>query len=337
MSRRRARRAERWPRRRSAARRRCASATAAVIAAATRAAIVALGAQREERRPGSRQAAAERAGIDGRALDRRQARHERRAARLGDRVLERAARSARSRRGAGRRTSAPRLAHCRIASASGTVVAEQRARLRRLDLEIGMHDDRGQTRRHRQPDDVGRIRRGGRARSRRRSHGAMLSACADPAPSRSPSSAQAISVSSGACAPSSASTATTAAAALAALPPSPLDERQPLADASAPRRAARRASSAAPARPRRPCCAPRRAAAGRRRPSMLVDLHARRRASARGHLVARRFEREAEDVEAARDVRHGRRRKGGDTIGHEAVAVVLMVGMRYSRNARSKS
>ena len=74
-------------------------------------------------------------------------------------------------------------------------VAEQRPRLGGLDFEIGMHDHRRQPRRHRQPDDVGRIRRGGPARSRRRSHGAMLSACADPAPSRSPSSAQAISVS----------------------------------------------------------------------------------------------------------------------------------------------
>ena len=50
---------------------------------------IASAAQREQRRPRSRQAAAERAGIDGRPLDLRQARHERRAPRFGDRVLER--------------------------------------------------------------------------------------------------------------------------------------------------------------------------------------------------------------------------------------------------------
>src|SRR5215203_28733 len=48
-------------------------------------------------------------------------------------------------------------------------------------------------------------------------HGAMLSACAEPAPSRSPSSAQAINVSAVDPPPISASTATTAAAALAEL------------------------------------------------------------------------------------------------------------------------
>ena len=65
----------------------------------------------------------------------------------------------------------------------------------------------------------------------------MLSACAEPAPSRSPSSAHATSVSIGACAPNSASTATTAAAALAALPPRPLASGSPLRMVSAtPRR-----------------------------------------------------------------------------------------------------
>ena len=78
----------------------------------------------------------------------------------------------------------------------------------------------------------------------------MLSGCAEPAPSRSPSSAHAISVSSGACASSSASTATTAAAALAALPPRPLASGSPFAMLSAtPRRSPSAVSSACAATP----------------------------------------------------------------------------------------
>ena len=96
--------------------------------------------------------------------------------------------------------------------------------------------------------------------------GAMLSACAEPAPRRSPSSAHAISVSTGDRAPRSASTATTAAAALAALPPRPLASGSPLRIVE---RHAAPLAERGQQRPRgdaRPCCArPRAAAAPRRR------------------------------------------------------------------------
>jgi hypothetical protein len=78
----------------------------------------------------------------------------------------------------------------------------------------------------------------------------MLSPCAEPAPIRSPSKAQAISVSSGMRALNSPSTATTAATALAALPPRPLDSGSPLRIVSAtPRFPPRRFSSACAATP----------------------------------------------------------------------------------------
>ena len=275
---------------------------------------VAARAQREERRPGSRQAAAERAGIDRRALDRGQARHERRPARLGDRVLERSAdqREVAAVQAVDERAEVRPLAH---GVGERHRVAEQRPRLRRLDLEIGMHDHRGQAGRNRQPDDVGRVRRGGRARSRRRCDGAMLSACADPAPSRSPSSAQAISVSIDALRAEQRVDRDDRRRGARRAAAETARERQALADASARRRAARRASSAAPAPRRPPCSAPRRAAGGRRRRrcrrSRTPDA-----GQARRHFVAGRVEREAEHVEAARDVRHGRGRKGGHR-GHE--------------------
>ena len=113
-------------------------------------------------------------------------------------------------------------------------------------------------------------------------------------------------------------------------------QRQPLADASARRRAARRArvSSACAATP---AVLLRRVA---RQPAAVagdvVDAHAGVGAEARRHLVARRVEREAEHVEAARDVRHGRGRERGDTDVMSGSSVRI-VGMRYSRNARSKS
>ena len=261
--------------------------TAAVIASATRARHSPARAQREQRRARSRQAAAERAGFDGRALDR-------------------APGPARAARGAARR-SCPRATReisaksprCRPCDERAQVrplpdgvgerhrVAEQRARLRRLDLEIRVHDHGRQAGGHRQRDDVRRTRRAGPARSRRRCDGAMLSACADPAPSRSPSSAQAISVSIDALRAEQRvdgddrRRGARRAAAQAAR------QRQPLANASAPRRAARRAcvSSASAATP----AVLRAASRGRRPPSPAMSsiVHAGRR-EARRHLVARR-------------------------------------------------
>ena len=179
--------AERWATRRSAARRRCAVLTAAVIAAATRCASASSrhsaksdGPEPDRLQPSAPASAAAcliaaRPGTSG--------------ARRGSAIVSSsdAARSARSRRGAGRRRARRDSPTAGWRRASGTVVAEQRARLRRFDLEIRVHDDRHEAGRHRQPDDVGRIGAAGRARIRRRAHGAMLSACADPAPSRSPS------------------------------------------------------------------------------------------------------------------------------------------------------
>ena len=137
----------------------------------------------------------------------------------------------------------------------------------------------------------------------------MLSACAEPAPSRSPSSAQAISVSIDTREPRIASTATTAAAALAALPPRPLESGSPLLMVNAtPRRSpsvVKRASAAIPA-------VFFAASRGRRPPSpRMSSMRTPGPRQARRHLVAGRVEREAKDVEPARDVRHGRGREGG--------------------------
>src|SRR5690349_15361217 len=78
----------------------------------------------------------------------------------------------------------------------------------------------------------------------------MLSPCAEPAPIRSPSNAQAIRVSSDAPAPTSALTATAAATALAALPPRPLDSGRPLRIVKlTPRRSPTQSSSACAATP----------------------------------------------------------------------------------------
>ena len=272
----------------------------------------ALATQGEERRPGARQAAAERAGVHGRALDHGQARA--RAARAAARrwCPRASGRSARSRPCAGRRRTRPgsptagphrRAAPCRRAAPAPSPFRSRGRDARRP--------------RSGRPEPAAGSRRADSARRTStkppQMHGAMLSACADPAPSRSPSSAQAISVSTDACAPSSASTATTAAAALAALPPSPLDSGSPL------RMRQRHAAPLAERRQQRqrrrrpPCSAPPRAAGGRRRPG--CSRCARRTSAKRGgHFVAGRFEREPEHVEAARDVRHGRRRKGGDGL-----------------------
>ena len=66
------------------------------------------------------------------------------------------ARSARSRRDAGRRR-ARRYSPIAGRRRERHGVAEQRTASRRFDFEIGMDDDGGQARRNRQPDRVGRI------------------------------------------------------------------------------------------------------------------------------------------------------------------------------------
>ena len=242
-------------------------------------------------------------------------------------------------------TNAPRFAHCWMASAERHRVAEQRARRRGLDFEIGMDDDGRQPGRHRQPDDVGRIRRRGPARSRRRSPARCCRACAEPAPRRSPSSAQAISVSSGVCAPSSASTATTAAAALAALPPRPLDSGSPL------RIVERDAAPLAERRQQRL-----RGDAGgvarrlARQPAVVADdvVDAARRAGAEAarspRRPARRARSRARRTRTRRSTRSPAQRRSQIRIGHACIAVSSAMrsargssGSRYSRNARSKS
>ena len=304
--------AERWRRRRSAARRRCARGRRA-SSRRPRAGDSRAAAQRKERRPRSRQAAAERAGIDGRPFDRRQARHERRAARLGDRVFERAARSERNRRCAVRARTRrdsptagwrrPAAPSCRAARAPSPSQSRDRDGRRRPSI--------------RPAPAAGRCRAGpdaGPARSRRRSP----ARCCPDAPIRRqashPRARTRSAFSSGACAPMSASTATTAAAALAALPPSPLESGSPLTIAE------RHAAALAERRQQRL----RRDAGGvarrlARQPAVVagdgVDVTAPpvgRARESRRHLIAGRVQREPEHVEAARDVRHGRRRKRSD-------------------------
>ena len=207
-------------------------------------------------------------------------------------------------------TSAPRFAHCRMASASGTVVAEQRARLRRLDLEIGMNDDGRQAGRDRQPDDVGRIRMAHEheaAADRRRD----VVGVRRPAPSRSPSSAHAISVSIDARRTEQRVDGDDRRRGARRAAAEAARERQALADGQRHAAPLAERASAAPARRRRPCCA--RASRGSRpsSPTMSSIVTPDAPVEPRRHLVARRVERETEHVEAARDVRHGRRRKGG--------------------------
>ena len=179
------------------------------------------------------------------------------------------------------------FAHCRTASASGTV-SPSSARACAVSISRS-----GWTTTAVSPAGTGsRMMSGGFGRRTStkppQMHGAMLSACADPAPSRSPSSAQAISVSIDDCAPISASTATTAAAALAALPPSPLDSGSPL------RMLQRHPAPFAELRQQRQRGHARRVARGlARQPAAVAvdvldaDARARRQAEPRRHLVAR--------------------------------------------------
>ena len=70
-------------------------------------------------------------------------------------------------------------------------------------------------------------------------------------------------------------------------------------------------------------------------PDDVVDADAGRR-QPRRHLVARRFEREAEDVEAAGDVGDGGRRKRGDSIHRASILLARPARSRVrSRNLRS--
>ena len=147
-------------------------------------------------------------------------------------------------------TNAPRLAHWRIASPSATVSPTS---VRAIVVSISRS---GCTTTAVRPFGTGsRITSGGfGVRTRTKppySDGAMLSACADPAPRCSPRRAHASNRSNELFAPTSASTATTAATALAALPPRPLASGRPLRIVSpTPRRspsASRSACAATPA------------------------------------------------------------------------------------------
>src|SRR4051812_5665535 len=124
-------------------------------------------------------------------------------------------------------TKAPRFAHWRIASPSGTWVPSS---ARAFAVSISRS---GWTTTAVRPAGPGRRTTSGGFGTRTSTTppytaGAMLSPWAEPAPIRSPSKAHAITVSSEARAPTSALTATTAATALAALPPRPLDSGSPL-------------------------------------------------------------------------------------------------------------
>ena len=244
-------------------------------------------AQREQRRPGTRQAAAERAGVGGRPLDLRPG-------------------PARAARAAARR-SCPRAS-----ATSGEVRAVQRVDER---AEVGPLPDRrrraapscraarapapfrsrdpGCTTTAVRPAGTGsRTTSGGfgtpheheAAVDRRRDVVAVRRSGAEPLAlrARTPSASRAARARS-----SSASTATTAATALAALPPRPLDSGSPLRIVSAtPRRSPSDVSSACAATP-----AVFRAASRGRRPLIaddVVDPHAGRGRAAARHLVAGR-------------------------------------------------
>ena len=244
----------------------------------------------------------------------RQARHERRPARLRDGVLERA----------GDQREVARVQTVDERAEVGPLpdrvgerdrVAEQRARPRGLDLEVRVHDDRRQAGRHRQPDDIGRIGAADEheaAADARRDVVGMRRSGAEPLAferARDQRLDRRVRADQRVDRHDRRRRAGRAAA-------EPARQRQPLANASATRRAARRASSGAPAPPRRRCCAPPRAAGGRRRRG--CSRSARRTRRKRGRdFVAGRFQREPEHIEAARDVRHGRWSKGGDSR-HEA-------------------
>ena len=149
-----------------------------------------------------------------------------------------------------------------------------------------MDDDGGQPGRHRQPDDVRRVCARRTSTKPPQIAGAMLSPCAEPAPRRSPSSAQAIRMSE---------RRVRAKQRVRRRPPPP--RRSPRCrrgrstaagpcGSSARRRASRRAASAAPARRRRRCSAPPRAASRPSSPGM-SSIVTPRRGQARRHLVAR--------------------------------------------------
>ena len=146
-------------------------------------------------------------------------------------------------------TNAPRFAHWRMASPSGTSLPSK-ARARAVSISRS-----GWTTTAVRPRGTGNRTTSGGFGTRTSTKppytaGAMLSPCADPAPIRSPSKAQAINVSSDEPASNSASTATAAATALAALPPSPLDSGRPLRMVNAtPRCSPSRARSARAATP----------------------------------------------------------------------------------------
>ena len=208
----------------------------------------------------------------------RQARHERRPARLGDRVLERRARSARSRRGAARRRARRGSPTAGSASASGTVVPSS---ARAFAVSISRS---GCTTTAVRPAGTGsRTTSGGFGRAdeheaaadRRRDVVGMRRAGAEPlaferaGDQRLERRVRAEQRVDGDDRRGGARGAAAEAA----------RQRQPLADASARRRAARRAPSAAPAPRRRPCSAPPRAAAARRRPMMSSMRDARPGAS----------------------------------------------------------
>ena len=236
--------------------------------------------------------------------------HERRAARLGDRVLERA----RDQREVAAVQAVDERAEVRpLPDRVGERhrVAEQRARLRRLDLEIGMHDDRRQARR---APAAGRCRADSARRTstkppqmRRRDVVGVRRSGAEPLAFERAGDQRLDA------------TRARRAARRRRRPPRRRWPRCRRARSTAaapcgcvsatPRRSPSVVSSASAATP---AVLLRRLA---RQPAAVADdvVDARRRAAreARGHLVARRVEREAEHVEAARDVRHGRRRKRG--------------------------
>ena len=272
----------------------------------------------EQRRPRAGEAAAEGAGVDGRLLDRREAGDERCAPRLGNGVLERTRqqREVGAVQGVDERAEVRPLAN-RVAERHRR--AEERAGAGGLDLEIRVHDDRGQARRYGQAHDVGWIWHAHEDESavdrgrdvvavRRSGADALAFECAGHQRlERRVRAEQTIDRHDGR------DRAGGAAAETAR-------QRQAFADGD------RHTATLAEDREQRLGGDTGRVLRRIAREAALiagdlVDAHGPRR-EARGHLVARRIEREAEDVEPARDIRHRRGRKRCDRF-HSRVHLSL--------------
>ena len=229
------------------------------------------------------------------------------------------------------RTQVRRLAH---SVADRNRLAEHCPRLRRLDLEVGMNHNGRQPRRNRQPHDVGRIRLAHQhepAQQSRHHVIGMRRACGQTlaferaGDERLDRRARADECVDGHdCGHGARRAAPESARQRQAFPDRERD-RTPLVQ-PVEERLRRDAGGVARRLPRQPTIV-----------SADADDRDRRRAARDergGHLVAGRFEREAENVETARDIRDGRGSKGGYCFGQRPDRVFAAVNERKRCAAR---